>query len=315
MKINRLSTGIPAPEKHILIRRSVFKRLPLNGVILIIFLLSSFGKKVTVYEGSLPPYAVLESTIRKKYDSYAVFSWDQYSELMAILSQDKFTVLPLNEMRKTFSNSKVVVGLRHDVDSNPFKALEMAKIEKMLGIRATYFFLATGEYSGSFKNGQFIRSAGLEALYRELHYTGAEIGIHNDLLAVMIQYGMDPFLFNKRELAYYRSLKIPVYGTAGHGSPIAKITVPNYQIFSDFAKMDSLLYMGKKYPLGQKSLKEYRFRYEAYAIDYNLYFSDSGGKWNDPDGLPGILKKLGSSKPGDRIQILVHPDWWGKTSN
>jgi len=40
--------------------------------------------------------------------------------------------------------------------------------------------------------------------------------------------------------------------------------------------------------------------------------SESGGKWNDPEGFQGILKKLEISKPGDRIQILVHPDWWRK---
>jgi len=49
-------------------------------------------------------------------------------------------------MRNTFNDSKVVVGLRHDVDFNPFKALEMAIIEKFYGIRATYYFLATAEY-------------------------------------------------------------------------------------------------------------------------------------------------------------------------
>jgi hypothetical protein len=90
----------------------------------------------------MKPFALIENVIRNKYDSHAVFKWDQYTKLLDLLSQDKFIVLPLNEMRKTFNESKVIIGLRHDVDMNPFKALEMAKIEKMYGIRATYFFLA-----------------------------------------------------------------------------------------------------------------------------------------------------------------------------
>jgi hypothetical protein len=69
------------------------------------------------------------------------------------------------------------------------------------------------------------------------------------------------------------------------------------------------------YSSGRHSLKDYGFKYEAYSINYGIYFSESGGKWNDPEGLAGVLKKLESSKAGDRIQILVHPDWWGKTSN
>lgn len=117
-----------------------------------------------------------------------------------------------------------------------------------------------------------------------------------------------------RPLKWLRSNKIRIYGTASHGSPLARKTVPNYQIFSDFAKSDSLEYMGKIYPLGEHSLKDYGFKYEAYFVDFGFYFSESGGKWNDPEGFTGILKKLESSNAGDRIQVLVHPDWWGKAS-
>jgi hypothetical protein len=258
------------------------------------------------------PYAAIEKKIRSEYDHSAVFTWSQYKELLNKLKQDKFTVLPINEMRSTFNSSKVIVGLRHDVDFNPFKALEMAQIEKNYGIRATYYLLSTAEYYGHFNGSKMVRSTGIEYLYKEIHKTGAEIGIHNDLLTIMINYKIDPFLYNKEEMAYYKSLRIPIYGTAAHGSPIAKMTVPNYQIFSDFAKSDSVAYQGKKYPLGKHSLKEYGFKYEAYFIDFNSYLSESRGKWNDPEGFNGILKKLDNSKPGDRIQILAHPDWWGK---
>lgn len=260
-------------------------------------------------------YSILEKTIRSKYDSYAVFKWDEYIQLMNLLSQEKFNVLPLNEMRTTYSKSRVIVGLRHDVDMNPFKALEMAKLEEMYGIRATYFMLATAEYYGTFDKSGFKRSEGLDYLIKEIHNTGAEIGIHNDLLTVMIQHNQDPLKFNQEELEFYKSLKIPVYGTSSHGSEIARKSVPNYMIFSNYASGDSITYSNRKYRIGQYSLKQFRFRYEAYFIDFNAYYSDARGKWNDPEGFAGILKKLESSKAGDRIQILIHPDWWGRTSN
>jgi len=283
-----------------------------NSSLLLVFFLSSFSEKETVYDNPIPIYATTESIIRNKYDSYAVFTWTQYTELLTKLSQEKFVVLPLNEMRNTYDNSKVVVGLRHDVDLNPFKALEMAKIDNLYRIRSTFYFLPTAEYYGTISNSTIVRSPGIENLFKEIHDTGAEIGIHNDLLTIMIVYGLNPFEFNRQEIAFYKSLRIKIYGTAAHGSPLAKKTVPNYQIFSDYAKSNSLQYQEKKYPLGQHSLKDYGFKYEAYAINYGIYYSESGGKWNDPEGLTGILKKLDSSKPGDRIQILVHPDWWGK---
>lgn len=288
------------------------KVFPVFFSIVLFVLFSSFIRKDTDNNKALLSNSGAEKAIRDKYDSYAVFSWSQYTELLEKLSMGKFKVLPLNEMRKSFENSKVVVGLRHDVDFNPFKALEMAELEKVYGIRSTFYFLATAEYYGHFSNSTFFRSTGIGYLFKEIQKTGAEIGIHNDLITIMVEYGLDPFLFNKEELAFYKSLNIKIQGTAAHGSQIAKKTTPNYQIFSDFAKSDSVLYQGKKYPLGKHSLRDYGFRYEAYSINYSIYLSESGGNWNDPEGFKGILKKLESSKPGDRIQILVHPDWWGK---
>ncbi|TFH48610.1 MAG: hypothetical protein E4G92_03250 [Bacteroidia bacterium] len=275
----------------------------------------SFSETETLEAGSLVPVNDLEQFVRSRYDHCAIFSWDQYADLLARLSQERFTVLPLNEMRNTFDNDKVIVGLRHDVDFNPFKALEMAKIEKIYGMRATYFFLATAEYYGNIINSQLVRSAGIEILFREIHGTGAEIGIHNDLLTVMIMNNTDPLQFNTEEINYYKSIDIPIYGTASHGSPVARKTLPNYNVFTDFALNDSVHYENKKYPLGMFTLSQYGFEYEAYHINYGIYLSEAGGKWNEPDGFEGILRKLDASQPGERIQILVHPDWWGKTSN
>jgi hypothetical protein len=211
---------------------------------------------IPIYSPAKTPYEELEERIRAMYDSRSVFTWDQYIALLHELSDKKFLVLPLNEMRKIFDNSKVVIGFRHDIDLNPFKALEMAKIERDLGIQATYFILPTSDYYGFFSRKGFVRNTGLDSLVRKIYETGAEIGIHNDLLTVMIEYHTDPFIFNEKDLAFYKSLNIPIYGTSSHGSPIAKKTVPNFQIFSDFAKRDTIHFHGTVFPLGRRSLKE-----------------------------------------------------------
>lgn len=266
------------------------------------------------------PYANLEKKIRSQFDSMANFTWDQYTELMTILSDKKFIVLPLNEMRNTYDKSSVVVGLRHDIDINPFKALQMAKIEKEFGFRATYFVLATADYYGTIINSRAVRNAEMGYLYQELSKTGAEIGIHNDLITLMLQYNCDPMAFNLDELNYYESLGIPVYGTASHGSSLAKqVGYINYEIFSDFAHRDSISYNGRSYSIGKYSLKEFGFEYEAYFIDFNKYFSEAGGTWrayNDTNiyTYADILNKIKSSVPGDRIEILTHPERWGKTT-
>jgi len=291
------------------------KQLSISLVIIILILAGCDKHLIQDPIPYKPPYSELEKRIRQEYDNWAVFTWGQYNDLLLELSKEKYLVLPLNEMRNTFSDSKVVVGLRHDIDMNPFKALEMAKMEMDFGIRATYFILPTVDYYGSIYRTGLRRSIGLDSLIRELYDTGAEIGIHNDMLTAMIIYGFDPLIFNGNEMTFIKSLGIPIFGTASHGSSVAKKTVPNYQIFSDYAKSDSILYEGKKYPIGKYSLKEFGFDYEAYFLSFNFYFSDSGGKWNDENGFAGILQKLANSVPGDRIQILTHPDWWGKASN
>ena len=278
-------------------------------------LFSTCVKDTNINDQSVP-YAALEKQIRSENDWRAVFTWDQYTDLMTLLSDKKFLVLPLNEMRSTFDSTVVVVGLRHDIDLNPFKALEMSDIEKHFNLRATYFVLATAEYYGTVANCEIIRRPEMDYVYEELYNKGAEIGIHNDLLTLMITYNIDPKIFTLDEISHYATLGIPVYGSAAHGSPIAKeLKISNYEMFSDFAARDSVTYNDIKYPVGKYSLKDCGLEYEAYHIRYDQYYSESGGKWNDHAGFTGIIEKLKSSKPGDRIQILTHPCWWGKRAN
>jgi hypothetical protein len=297
-----------------------FRRLPYWARRLILY----FGMTLLVYScvddplvddpvEEPKPYAALEAQIRQENDWRAVFTWEQYSQLMSTLSDKKFLVLPLNEMRSVFDSSVVVVGLRHDIDFHPFKALEMADIEKHFNFRATYFVLATAEYYGTISNSTVVRHPEMDFVYKELYAKGAEIGIHNDLFTLMILHNCDPKIFTLEEISHYASLGIPVYGTAAHGSQIPRdILVSNYEIFSDFAARDSITYNGEKYPVGKYSLKECGLEYEAYHISYFHYYSESGGKWNDPNGFSGILEKIRTSRPGDRIQILTHPVWWGR---
>jgi len=257
-------------------------------------------------------FELLKTVITEKYINHASYSWDQYKELLTELSNEKYVVLPMYLMKDFYDSTKVVVGMRHDVDVHIFKALEMAEIEYLYGIRSTYYILGTAYYYGSFSNGLMVRNKCMGDMYLRINFLGHEIGIHNDLLTVMIQYKNDPFLFNQEELDYYKSLGIIVYGTASHGSQIARETVANYQIFSDFATKSQIQYNGREYPIAQHSLSEYGYTYEAYFVDYDKYYSDAGGDWNFEGDFEGVLNSLHNSKPGDRIQILTHPVWWGK---
>lgn len=261
---------------------------------------------------NFPTYEELENSVKKSQDPRATHSFAQYDELLTELSKDKYQPLTIWDMYNTYNDQKVIVGLRHDVDCHPFKALEMAKMENSYGINASYYILATSNYYGEFNSDSVRRNQVLNKLYLQLYNLGAEIGIHNDLLTVMISKKLDPFQFNRNEIAFYESLGIPIYGNVGHGSTIASQTVHNSQMFSDFAQSSTITYNGETYPIGSYSMLEYGFLYEANFFTFNQYYSESGGRWSIDGGFDAVMERLRNSKAGDRIQILTHPVWWGK---
>lgn len=259
-----------------------------------------------------PSVEEIRKQVNLIHNPRAVNTFNQYERLLKLISKDKYISLPLHEFKDSINNQKVIIGLRHDVDCHPFKALIMAEMEKKYNLKATYFILATSGYYCKLQNKGIYLYKSMDKIYKEIFDLGHEIGIHNDLLAVLILHGIEPFSFNEFELKHYKEIGIDIHGTVAHGSQIASSTVPNFQIFSDFAKSKSILYNNVKYPIGLKSMAEYGFEYEAYFINHNKYYSDSGGTWNLKGGFEELLQKIEKSKPGDRIQILIHPVWWGK---
>lgn len=261
---------------------------------------------------NFPTIKEIEQNVRATQDGRASHTYNQYEELLMEISKDKYLPMTIWDMYNNYNENKVIVGMRHDVDCHPFKALEMAKMEQAYGINASYYILATSNYYGQFYPDSVRRNRALDKLYLELYNLGAEIGIHNDLLTVMISKKLDPFTFNWNEINYYESLGIPIYGNVGHGSAIASQVAHNSQMFSDFAKSETVTYKGETYPIGTYSMLEYGFFYEANFFPFNQYYSESGGRWSIDGGFDEVMRRIKNSKPGDRIQILTHPVWWGK---
>jgi hypothetical protein len=254
----------------------------------------------------------IENIVRKIYDLKAIFSFGQYEELLQELSKPTYRLLPLHEFRQTVDSTKILVGIRHDVDCHPFKALFMAQMEKSYNISATYFILHSAEYYGHYSLKGVTRYPAMNEIYQKIYRLGNEIGIHNDLMALMVFTNIDPLEFTHQEIAYYQSLEIPIYGTSSHGSKfVISEHLKNLWIFSDFHEPATFSYLYQNYDYGLLSLKEMGFEYEAYNIPYNKYLSDSGGSWNEGK-VKDPIKFIQECKAGDRLVILTHPLWWGK---
>jgi len=285
-------------------------KLYLIAIVTLNLALIPLTARLQVSKNYVPTIDQIEESVKKYQDPRATQTFDMYQQLLNELAKDKYITLPLHEFKDSINKDKVVVALRHDVDCHPFKALQMAHMEAKLGIRTTYFILATGGYYGKLQQGGIYIFNSMDPLYSEIYNLGHEIGIHNDLIVVYLTYKMDPFIFNQLELMHYADLGIPIYGSVAHGSDLAAQTVKNFYMFSDYCKDTVLIYQGQRYIIGQHSMKEFGFEYEANFVNHTQYYSDSGGKWNLPGGFNELLEKLKASKPGDRIQILAHPVWW-----
>ncbi|MCI0515772.1 hypothetical protein L0128_21370 [candidate division KSB1 bacterium] len=272
----------------------------------------------------------------------AVYTFANYNTLLQELTRANYLVLPLNEFRQFKDDSKIVVGMRHDIDADAFKALTLARMENQYGLRTTYFVLHSARYYGEFTSTGVKRYPVMNEIYQTLAHLGHEIGVHNDLLSLMIWCNIDPLTFQLDEIAFYQRLQIPIFGTAAHGSQISiEAKIYNYNIFKDFCSDSTFLYKGTVFCYGKPfprenatqshvastdtsrddparqfifkkmNLADFGFEYEAYHISNNKYLSDSGGRWNG-DSVKDPVLFLRACKPGDRVQILTHPLWWGR---
>ena len=249
------------------------------------------------------------------------FTYEKYSEFLRLVSDtSKYILLPLNEFRETFNNSKVIIGLRHDVDLDLNKALQFSETESNMGIRSTYYILHTASYylSGGIESHSTSMIPVLKTMQNDKHF---EIGWHNDLVTLQAVYNIDPVAYLSRELTWFRENGINIYGSASHGSPYCyTYKYLNYYFFEEctnpvvgqFTNNLSLPLGGSTVPMKKGRFNDFGLMYEAYFLNNNKYYSDAsiidGVRWNT-----GMLD-IEQLQPGDRVIILLHPVHWHKAS-
>ena len=180
------------------------------------------------------------------------FTYQKYEEFLASISRHR--ILPLNEFRNYHNDKEVVIGLRHDSDSN-FEALErMAWIENKHWIRSTYFVLHSAHYFTPEIYPSLLKMQSL----------GFEIGLHNDAMSFS---GALYTLYDV--IKKLRNAGLKIYGTSAHGDKAHR----NITFWEKFDK------------------EQVGIDYEAYELDHNKYYSDctfiNGHRWH-----PGMLPEF-----------------------
>jgi hypothetical protein len=76
----------------------------------------------------------------------------------------------------------------------------------------------------------------------------------------------------------------------------------NFQIWQGVEKSNTLEYE-------QVKAEDYGLKWEAYHVNYTGYLSDCGGNKADFMDRNFLQRSLDAHR---RIQILIHPQWWGE---
>lgn len=189
--------------------------------------------------------------------------------------------------------------IRHDVDRRPKRALLMARLEKELGVRATYYFRAK---SHVFK----------PEIIKKISQLGHEIGYHYESLSDTngdISLALKDFETN---LKAFREI-VPIKTISMHGRPFKGFD--NLDMWRD-AKNHSLL------------LNNYGILGDVYLdIDYGetAYINDTGRNWSstksnirdrvvsrvklDFKGRDDLYNYL-RLNPSPQLVFQVHPERW-----
>ena len=226
------------------------------------------------------------------------FSLRIYGELLEVIKRTGCPVFPVREhLSHGQGHTPAVFILRHDVDRRPGRALRMADVESMHGIRATYYFRMLP--------GVFVSS-----IVKRIESLGHEIGYHYEVLdKAKGEWTLAERIFIQ-ELEEMRSIA-DVKTAATHGNPFS--TRDNREFWTHHQPAEFGL-VGEAYiSMEEKGL---------------VYLSDTGRGWNRMafnvrDRLPSeggalmppfrstwdLMEALEERRFG-KVYLQVHPNRW-----
>jgi hypothetical protein len=226
------------------------------------------------------------------------FTLKIYLELLKTLQSASYTFYRFADYLEIEKPVEPFVILRHDVDRRPHNALETAKIETSLGIKASYYF-------------RIVKESFHVPILKEIATMGHEIGYHYEDITLAHgdpEKAIDTF---KKNIEQFRTL-VPIKTLCMHGSPYSKWD--NREIWETHNYRD-YGFIGEPY----------------YDIDFSkiLYLTDTGRRWNgrqvsvrdrvdshfdiDIKTTAGLIDAVKKGKLPERIMFNVHPERWDRS--
>jgi hypothetical protein len=206
------------------------------------------------------------------------FTFDYYRHVLQRVAELGYRV---SSFERYQASAPRTVIMRHDVDYTLNGVLQLAEIERSLGVTATYLFRVHAHEYNLFSPHAFM-------LVRRLLESGHEIGLHTEAMNVGRAWGVDPGgLLAKEKILLELIIDRPVRTTSEHRDIshtvhgtryLHEVLDPHSAGFVNFAMAPAFF----------RDMK---------------YLSDSNGVWREGDLLAHIGKH-------PRFQVLIHPDWW-----
>lgn len=206
------------------------------------------------------------------------YSSAAFKEFLEGIKSEEFSIISFDDYKKGLIDSeKVNVFLRHDVDISLPRTVNMAEIEKELGIQSTYFFRLHAE-KYTFDEAK--------SIIQTLSDDGFRIGLHYETLTIAKGDRQKALELLKVDIQRLREIT-PVSVVAAHGQKQYK----NREIWEDVDK--TALQISS-----------------AYDMKFDMYLSDAGGKRLSAKDGKYLFDRIYEAKPGQIVQVLIHPDWW-----
>jgi len=228
-----------------------------------------------------------------KYNKFD-FTLDKFQQLCMSLDENNYSSLTMEEYLTTNSLPEKYIMMRHDIDRNPSKALETARIEQEYDIKATYYFRTVND------------NLFCPEIISEVNEMGHEIGYHYEVLNECKGNYEDAIKLFEKNLKKFNDLG-NVKTVCMHGQPLSKYD--NRDIW-------------KKY-----DYRAFGVIGEAYlSIDDSVnYLCDTGRNWNFDhclrDYIPNKKESIHVNSTDDLIELvesgdisnfylLTHPERW-----
>jgi hypothetical protein len=217
---------------------------------------------------------------RNKTDNCS-FNFRHYEESLKLAKRKGYSFSTLGDFDSNRGN-RLLVLLRHDLD-NPqvHKALDFARIESKLGIKATYFVRVHSDGYNPFGFKTY-------SVLKKILELGHEIGLHYEHLdfCAINNETPDSIIVKEKKLLEL-IFDIRIKGIAGHRSFSG---IQNWDFWKD------------------KDYKNFGFDYDAYEdkfMEDTLYIDDSLGKWKDGKCICQYIRTEHL-----RLYVLTHPFYW-----